>query len=254
VKPLVSMRGALSDPDLLGVIMGGSSRFAWRAVLIAALGEALTPDEAEVFFRLTGRHEAPPEMIDELWAVGGRRGGKSSAIAALVIYLSVLCDHSANLAVGERGVVLVLASNAKQAGVVFSYVAGILESVPALAALVTNKTNEVISLKNGIDIEIRAASFRGVRGITAVAVVADEIGYWFSDETSRNPDSDILAALRPALATTQGPLIAIGSPYARRGELWKTFKKDYGANGDPKILVVSRSQLDASAESCRSCA
>jgi hypothetical protein len=38
--------------------------------------------------------------------------------------------------------------------------------------------------------------------------------------------------------TTHGPLIAISSPYARRGELWTTFKRHYGPQGDPRILVA----------------
>jgi hypothetical protein len=40
------------------------------------------------------------------------------------------------------------------------------------------------------------------------------------------------------LLTTHGPLIAISSPYARKGALWTTFKRDYGAQGDPGILVA----------------
>ena len=54
-----------------------------------------------------------------------------------------------------------------------------------------------------------------------VAVLADECAFWLSEE-SVNPDVEILNAARPALATTQGPLIAISSPYARRGALWDT--------------------------------
>ena len=60
-----------------------------------------------------------------------------------------------------------------------------------------------------------------------------------SDE-SANPDVEILNAAQPALATTQGPLIAISSPYARRGALWDRFKEHYGPEGDPMILVATR--------------
>jgi len=47
------------------------------------------------------------------------------------------------------------------------------------------------------------ASFRTVRGITAVGAVADEIAFWRSDD-SANPDREILKALRPSLATKFG--------------------------------------------------
>jgi hypothetical protein len=68
--------------------------------------------------------------------------------------------------------------------------------------------------------------------------VADEIAFWQAEDGSANPDTEILRAVRPSLLTTRGPLIAISSPYARKGELWTTFKRDYGAQGDPRILVA----------------
>jgi hypothetical protein len=37
--------------------------------------------------------------------------------------------------------------------------------------------------------------------------------------------------------TTGGPLVAISSPYARRGELWKAYRKHYRKN-DSRVLVV----------------
>ena len=45
-------------------------------------------------------------------------------------------------------------------------------------------------------------------------------------------------AARPSLATTGGLLAAITSPYARTGEAYQTFKRDYGAAGDPLVLVA----------------
>ncbi len=239
MTPLISARKAFTTADLLGTILPGPSWSAWRTLIIAAMGEGLTDEEWEVFTALTGRLRGPLTRAEEFWAIVGRRGGKSRAVAALVIYLSVCCDHSANLAVGERGVCLVLAQNQKQAGVVFGYIRGILKSVPALAEMVVHETADRISLSNGIDIEVRAASFRGLRGETCIAVVCDELGFWFSDEGgSQNPDAAIIAALRPSLATTAGMLIGIGSPHAKRGELWNAFRRDYGPNGDPAILVA----------------
>ena len=82
------------------------------------------------------------------------------------------------------------------------------------------------------------ARYRSIRGITAIAVLADEIAYWFSEEDSRNPDTEILGAVRPALATTGGPLIAISSPHARRGELWEAYRRHFGPAGDAAILVA----------------
>jgi hypothetical protein len=75
-------------------------------------------------------------------------------------------------------------------------------------------------------------------------VVADEAAFWYSDEFSANTDSEILKAVRPGLATTGGPLIIASSPYARRGVLWETYRRHYGAAGDRLILVAQGASRD----------
>jgi phage terminase large subunit-like protein len=185
------------------------------------MGEPLTPDELEAFTRFTGRSTLPPNRVDELWCCVGRRGGKSRAMAVLATYLAGLCDYGDKLSPGERGVVLLLAPDMKQAKVLLDYAEGTLESTPILKQLLVSRTAETLTLTTGISLEVRSTSFRRIRGVTCVAVLADECAFWLSDE-SANPDVEILNAARPALATTQGPLIAISSPYARRGALWET--------------------------------
>jgi hypothetical protein len=66
------------------------------------------------------------------------------------------------------------------------------------------------------------------------------VAFWPVDDAA-NADSEILNAVRPGLATTSGPLFMISSPYARRGELWRTYQKHYGPAGDPLILVAQGS-------------
>jgi hypothetical protein len=63
------------------------------------------------------------------------------------------------------------------------------------------------------------------------------VAFWRSENTA-NPDTEILNAVRPSLATTGGLLACISSPYARRGELFATWKRDFGAKGDDAILVA----------------
>ena len=85
---------------------------------------------------------------------------------------------------------------------------------------------------------MRASSFRRLRGLTCAAIIADEAAYWLADDGSANPDTEILTACRPMLATTGGPLIVITSPYGRRGSLWETYQRHFGPDGDPRILVA----------------
>jgi hypothetical protein len=244
VKPLVSMRDALADPNLLGGILDGPSWAVWCVLLIASQGERLTDDERVIFERFTGRPCEPGIRVEEFWGIIGRRGGKSRAISVLSVYVAALCDHSENLVSGERGLVLCLAQNQRTAAVTFEYACSIFESKPVLGALIIGRTADTLSLKGRIDLEIRPASFRSLRGLTCVQVIADETAVWFSDETSANTDAEILNAIRPALATTGGQLFVISSPYGKFGEVWETFNAHYGPDGDPLILVAKGSTAE----------
>jgi hypothetical protein len=237
MTPRVTLRKALEDPELLGGVLGGPTWHAWRSLLLAAMGEPLKPDELAAFQKFTRRKTPPSQRVDEFWCAIGRRGGKSRAMSALAIYLAALCDHKDRLVRGERGVVLLLAPDMRQAKVSLDYAEGVLQSTPIMRQMLASRTSDTITLANGISLEVRSASFRRIRGVTCVAVLADECAFWMSDD-SANPDVEILNAARPALATTQGPLIAISSPYARRGALWETYKRHFGTVGDPAILVA----------------
>lgn len=240
--PSITIRKALNDKKLLGSVLVGPSWLAWRVLLIAAMGEVLRDDEREVFAKLTGRANEPLQCVEEFCAVVGRRGGKSRAMATLAVYVAGLCKHK--LVRGERGVLLCIAPDQRQAVITLDYAAAALEGSPILAQLVVNRTADALELTNGINIEVRAASFRRLRGPTYVAVIADEGAFWYSDEFSANADTEILNAVRPGLATTGGPLIIASSPYAKRGVLWETYRKHYGKDGDPLILVAQGTSRD----------
>jgi hypothetical protein len=238
VKPFLTMRLALADKALLASTLQGASWDTWRVMMIAAMGERLTPSERKVFERFTGRPREPRQRIEEAAFVIGRRGGKDRAASILATYIGGLCDHKDVLAPGERGLVLCIAPDQKQSRITLDYVTANFEASPYLAQLIKARTADALELTTGITIEVRASSFRRIRGVTALCVIASEVCYWMDSEgSSSNPDTEILAAVRPALSTTGGPLIMISSPYARRGELWNTYRQHFGPNRDPLILV-----------------
>jgi hypothetical protein len=234
--PLVSMREALRRPEYFGAMLAGNCWTNWRILLIAIAGEQLDDTEVEVFKGLAGRTGAPTEAVREFWAVVGRRGGKSRSMAVLAAWLAACRDYRSILAPGERGQLQVLSATRDQAGNLFNFITGIFEESRALRGLVESKTADMLCLKCHIDIVVRPASFRSTRGSTCVGVLCDEISFWRSEDSS-NPDTEILRALRPSLMTTGGPLVGISSPYARRGELWKAYRKHYRKD-DSRVLVV----------------
>ncbi len=109
---------------------------------------------------------------------------------------------------------------------------------PCSRPLVERRTGEAIHLTNRIMLEVHTSSFRAVRGYTCVGAVLDEVAFWSSEE-SANPDVEILNAIRPAMATVPGSLLlAISSPYARRGALWDAYRQHYGQDGDPVLRLA----------------
>jgi hypothetical protein len=244
MKPRVTVRKALSDPKLLGRVISGDSWSLWRTLLIAAMGEKLTAAERADFARVTGRPHEPLQRVSELEIIAGRRGGKTRAISTLVSYLCGLCDHRDVLIRGETGVLLCLAQAQPVATKILDFVQEDLESSPLLRPLIVARTADALELKDDIRVEVRPASFRKLRGPTYIAIVADELGFWYVDDTYANPDVEILAAASPGLLTTKGPIIMASSPYARRGVLWDTYRKHYGPNGSPLILVAKGSTQD----------
>jgi hypothetical protein len=218
-------------------VLGGDSWRAWRVLLIAAMGEALTDDERVLFTELTGRSQEPLQRVEEFVGVIGRRGGKSRAIAVLATYIAALCEHADTLVPGETGLVLAIAPDQRQALIVLEYIAAAFAATPILSQLVQSRTVDTITLTNGVSVEVRSASFRRLRGPSYLAVICDEAAFWYNEETA-NADVEILNAVRPGLATTNGLLAIISSPYARRGVVWDAWHRHYGPGGDPLILVA----------------
>ena len=100
------------------------------------------------------------------------------------------------------------------------------------------RTADIIELTNNIQIEVRPANSARLRGATYIGVSADELAHWYTDDGYANPDTQVLGAVRPAMLTTNGMLFMASSPWGRRGVLWDTFNKHFGAKGKPNIFVA----------------
>jgi hypothetical protein len=233
-----SILDAMSNPRIWGAWFKDPVTWApWRAFLAAMFGLPMSDTDLEVFKQCTGRQAVPEGGFLEAWLVVGRRGGKSMILALIACFLAVFRDWSPYLSPGEVGTIKVIAVDRRQARVIHKYCRALLTKVPAFAELIEKTTDDEIILTNGIAIEIQTASFRGVRGYTIIAALADEISFWPSDENSVNPDSEIIAALRPAMATIPGAFfLAASSPYARRGELWNAFRRWHGKDNAPALV------------------
>ena len=195
----------------------------------------------ELYQRCTGRQTPPTEPAREVYAIVGRRGGKSRLAAAMAVEAACLRDWTPYLAVGERATVAVIAADRNQARVVMEYVRGLLLSTPLLSQTIERETDWTIELQGNVVIEIATCSARTTRGYSFACVIGDEVAFWKS-ETSAEPDVEVLQAVRPGLATLPGSrLVCISSPYSRRGALWDAYRRHHGQENDPVLVWVAPS-------------
>jgi hypothetical protein len=228
---------ALRDPNLFARFFRGRNWQAWRVFLAATFAEAIDAMGLELYRACTGRTAWPTAPFTEAALIVGRRGGKSRILATIAVFLACFRDYAPYLAPGEMATIAVLASDRSQARVIFRYVIGLLEAVPLLKQMIIDHDAETITLSNRVIIEIATASFRTARGYSFAAVLCDEVAFWRSDETSANPDIEILRALRPGLASIPGSMLLIASsPYAKRGELYAVWRRHYGKD-NARVLV-----------------
>lgn len=213
----------------------GATWAAWRALWKAVFALPMSAEDLAIFRRHTGRETPPEDPVDELWMPVGRRGGKTHNAAAAGLFVGISFDAS-TLSKGETAVVMIIAADRRQARVCLRYLKA-LAKLPRFSSFVHRELKESIELQSGVVIEVATGSYRTVRGFTVVGVICDEIAFWQSDDASANPDSEILAALRPAMATVPNSLLlGLSSPYAARGELYRAVERSFGQD-DPHVLV-----------------
>jgi hypothetical protein len=189
-----------------------------------------------IYRRCTGRQTPPSTRPREAALVKGRRAGGSRIVAFVASYLAALVDWTPYLAPGEMGLIAIISADRSQGRVILGYIKAFFEN-PLMAPLVASWRSDGLELTNGVIIEIRTASFRTIRGFTVLAALCDEIAFWRTDDGSANPDREILAALRPSMATIPNALLVmLSSPYSRRGELWTTYDRYFGKDHD-RVLV-----------------
>ena len=240
----LSIIDAIEDRELLGASFRDLSSWqAWLALLRAVFGLPMSEADTEAYRKHTARSRPPTKPVREVWLPIGRRGGKSFISAVLAVYFGCFRDYRPYLAFGERATIMVLAADRRQARVVFNYIIGILDSSPMLRSMVKKERVDSIEFINRVVVEVHTSNYRSVRGYTVPAVLCDEIAFW-PTEDSASPDTEILTALRPAMATIPDSLLVCAStPWARRGELYNAHRRYFGQDDDD-VLVWQAASLD----------
>ena len=218
---------------------------AWFAFIAALFGSPMTPEQLAIYCEATGRDTAPTTAAQEGWLIVGRRGGKSFILALIAVYLACFREYRRHLAPGERGTVMVIATDRKQARIILRYVRALLQ-VPMLERMIQREAAESFDLDNSVTIEVATASYRSTRGYAIVAALCDEMAFWPTDD-SAEPDYEILDALRPGMAQFPAAmLLCASSPYAQRGALYDAHRKHWGRPKRPNPGLASSDTADES--------
>jgi hypothetical protein len=232
---------AIKDKRLFGGLpmFGDLSTWEnWLVCLKAIFALEMTPAEFEIYQKFTGRADPPTEPFKEVFLLIGRRGGKSLMAALVSVWLAVFVDWKLGL---ERGYVMTIATDRRQAGVVFNYIRRILQ-LPVFKGMIVSENKEEIELSNNITISVQTCSYRSLRGFQLCGVVADELGFW--NVEGANPAQEILTGLRPSLGNLPGSkLLCISTGFQKSGPLWEAFHSKFGQS-DPETLVWRSSTLE----------
>jgi hypothetical protein len=228
---------ALRDPKVFAPHFKAGTWDAWIAFLAALFALPMSEQQLAIYRQHTGRRSPPTSPSLEAWLVIGRRGGKSFILALIAVFLACFFDWRPFLGPGEVGTIMIVAQDRRGARTIMRFALGLLKSIPMLRQQIENVTQESITLRNNIVIEIHTASFRSVRGYTVIAALLDELAYWEVDADAAQPDHEVLNAIRPSMATIPGALmLCASSPHSRKGALWDAYNKHFAKDGDD-ILV-----------------
>ncbi len=202
-----SVVDTLTNPALFApAFTPAASWSAWHTALKALFALSPTPDDLARYTAHTGRATWPTTLAREAWLVVGRRGGKSRVAALVAIYLAAFRSYTGILAPGERGDRdghrrrstpsprrLPLHPGAARC----RPDAGGADPPPHGRGAAPDQQGHPGSAHGQLPQH---------EGYTVVAAILDEVAFW-PTEDSANPDTEIVAALKPAMATVPAPLL-----------------------------------------------
>ena len=188
-----------------------------------------------------------PKEYKEAWGVCGVRAGKTDRLAATVTAYEAVCGgHEAYVREGRPVICFQIAQDIKMAKYSLTSIHQTLKSMRFLkydtpSSWVTNITADRIELKNGVVITVTPPTVKSIRGYDSPTAVLDEVGVWYQDADSANPDFEIYDQVDSRQAQFQYPkIIGISSPWNRAGMLHKRWEA--GTEGRRLRCIDCRTQ------------
>lgn len=147
-----------------------------------------------------------------------RQAGKSTTAAVLALHEAIYAPGSVTVCVSP---------SQRQSSELFRKVVELRSSLPDPPVLLEdNKTS--MSVAGGGRVLSLPGSEATIRGISAVTLLIE-------DEAAR-VDDDLYSAVRPMLATSNGRLVLMSTPFGKRGHFWKAWDE---APGWRKVRITA---------------
>lgn len=238
---------AIKDEHLFRPFLGEQleSWKPWSIALRSLYGLPVRNAQSrELVQRCTGRdaNELPEDGFQTALFLVGRRSGKSRISSVIGAFEALFGGHETRLAKGETGILPIISPSRYQSGIVWRYISSIFDT-PLLAQEVRNtqESFQTMTLKNGLQIVVLTGDWRTVRGPSVVCAIVDECCFFgMTEESKVRSDTELVRALRPALITTRGRLIAISSKYSRKGWAYSQWLRQHGSNKGVSPSFVQR--------------
>ena len=177
-----------------------------------------------------------PAEYKEVWGVCGIRAGKTDRLAATITAYEAVCGgHEVFSREGRPVICFQIAQDTRMAKYSLHSIHATLKSMKFLkygtpASWLTNITADRIELKNGVHICVTPPTVKSIRGYDSPVAVLDEVGVWYQDADSANPDFEIYDQVDSRQAQFQHPkIVGISSPWNKGGLLYSRYEA--GTNG-----------------------
>lgn len=136
----------------------------------------------------------------------GRRAGKSSTLCRIAVLEALFGAHA--VPTGDVGIVGIVSVSRDEAASRLRTIRAILD-VLGVGYRERDQTIELTS--RPVVFKVFAATLASVVGGTWIAAICDEVARWRDADSGANPATDVLASLRPALATQPNAKLFLSS-------------------------------------------
>lgn len=207
----------------------------WFVFLNALYGLPLSKHQEKIFCKHTGRTKyAPPKGgYKEAAVITGVQSGKTWIASTIVAYEALTAEPQQD---GTNIYALVLAQDFRNATrTIFSYASSPFEVSQVFGRRVKTWNKNDLSLDNGVVLAAYPCRPASIRGLRARVIVLDEFAFYIGSDEAEN-DLEMLRAARGRVATTEGRVVIISSPYGESGALYELDRNHWGRDDSPVLI------------------